>query len=71
MAIDFYHPFTEISNPRKTAEGFIVLDVIHDGEPGYFVASPFDEYAAYGPLLFHAALDGEFGPVGKMPDEGF
>jgi hypothetical protein len=70
MAIDFEHPFESISNPRKTTEGLIVFDVMQDGASGIFVASPHDRYAPYGPLLFAAALRGEFGGVKIAPLEG-
>jgi hypothetical protein len=41
-----------------------------DGASGIFVASPHDRYAPYGPLLFAAALRGEFGGVKIAPLEG-
>lgn len=70
MAIEFPHPFAAISNPRRLPDGQIMFHVVHEGTPATFVASPHDKYSTYGPLLFHAALAGEFGPLADVPEEG-
>jgi len=58
--------FTNAKNPRwaDTARGKIVLDVRFINEDEYvpFVASA-DDCTSHGPMLFHFASNGLFGPV--------